>query len=317
MYKNIVVAGGGVLGSQIAFQAAFKGFNVTFYLRSEDSIKRTMPKVERLYGIYLNELESLKSEIGNKKAVFPRGLIDSMDGLTSDKIDELKANVVKAKNSIVYETSLEKAVSNADLVIETLSEIPDAKFKFYEELQKYIPEKTVIVTNTSSLKPSMFSKATGRGDKFTTLHFANTIWKNNIAEVMMLPETNAKYFEEVCEFAKAMGMVPIKVMKEQAGYLLNSLLIPFLKAAEGLMANGVSDPENIDRAWMIGTGAPIGPFRILDIVGLETAYNISLMQEGATDNVESTNYKIAQMLKKYVDEGKTGINAGEGFYKYN
>jgi 3-hydroxybutyryl-CoA dehydrogenase len=127
--------------------------------------------------------------------------------------------------------------------------------------------------------------------------------------------TDSKYYDEVVDFAKAIHMVPLCLKKEQPGYILNTMLVPFLTAAEYLAANDVADPETIDKTWMLGTGAPAGPFRILDIVGLTTAYNIVIMKPEAKDP-NSNAGKIAAMLKKYIDEGKTGINAGEGFYKY-
>lgn len=110
-------------------------------------------------------------------------------------------------------------------------------------------------------------------------------------------------------------MIPLELKKEQPGYLLNSMLVPFLNSAETLLANDVADVETIDRAWMLGTGAPLGPFRILDIVGLITAYNI-VAANPAAQEPNSTAARIAALLKARIDEGKTGINAGEGFYKY-
>ena len=127
--------------------------------------------------------------------------------------------------------------------------------------------------------------------------------------------TDKKYYDMVVDFAKGIGMIPLLLKKEQAGYILNSMLIPFLSSAEMLYALDVADPETIDKTWMLGTGAPVGPFRILDIVGLTTAYNITMMKPDAK-NPDTLAGKIAIMLKKYIDEGKTGINAGEGFYKY-
>ncbi len=100
-----------------------------------------------------------------------------------------------------------------------------------------------------------------------------------------------------------------------ARWLINSMLVPFLNSAQYLLANGIGDHENIDRAWKLGTGSPLGPFQILDIVGLTTAYNI-VSSNPESKNPDSNAGKIAAMLKKYIDEGKTGINAGEGFYKY-
>jgi 3-hydroxybutyryl-CoA dehydrogenase len=119
----------------------------------------------------------------------------------------------------------------------------------------------------------------------------------------------------VVEFAKAIRMVPLCLKKEQPGYILNSMLVPFLSAAEALVANDVADPQTVDTTWRLATGAPAGPFRILDIVGLTTAYNIVLMNPQSMDP-DTIPGKIAAMLKSYIDAGKTGVNAGEGFYKY-
>lgn len=110
-------------------------------------------------------------------------------------------------------------------------------------------------------------------------------------------------------------MIPLELHKEQPGYILNSLLVPFLSAAEELLATGVADCETIDKTWMLATGAPLGPFRILDIVGLTTAYNIGIMDPRSKDP-GTVQGKVAALLKGYIDEGKTGVNAGEGFYKY-
>lgn len=309
-FKNIVVAGGGVLGSQIAFQTAFKGFNVKVWLRSEGSIERAKPKFDRLEEIYLKTLEAMKTN----PAAYARGLSDSKE-LSNEEIDTLKDRVTKAHESIQLVTSYEEAFKDADLVIEAIAEIPEEKIEFYSEMAKYLPEDSVVVTNSSTLLPSTFAKHTGRPEKYLALHFANEIWRNNTAEVMGHPGTEQKYFDQVVEFASAIGMVPLKLNKEQPGYLLNSMLVPFLQSAQRLLANDVSDHETIDKTWRLATGAPLGPFQILDVVGLTTAYNISSMTPGSEDPTSESG-KVLAMLKKYIDEGKTGVNAGEGFYKY-
>ena len=129
------------------------------------------------------------------------------------------------------------------------------------------------------------------------------------------PGTNPAIYEKVVTFASEINMVPLKLHKEQPGYILNSMLVPFLSAAQALWANEVSDPETIDLTWKLATGAPAGPFQILDIVGLETAYNIHIMKpeakvEGSLEN------RICTMLKEKIDKGETGVNAGKGFYDY-
>ncbi|MDY5662117.1 MAG: 3-hydroxyacyl-CoA dehydrogenase [Coriobacteriales bacterium] len=308
--KNVVVAGGGVLGSQIAFQSAYKGFNVKVWLRSEGSIDRAKPKFERWKNVYLQTLEAMKTN----PAAYARGLADSPE-LSDEQIEALKAQVEKAAESIVLTTSYDEAFGDADLVIEAIAEEPKQKIELYTEMQKHLPEHTIVCTNSSTMLPSQFAEYTGRPEKYLALHFANEIWKNNTAEVMGHPGTDPAAYEQVAEFAGKIGMIPLRLKKEQPGYILNSMLVPFLTAAESLLANGVADPETIDKTWMLATGAPVGPFRILDIVGLVTAYNIVVMNPQASDP-ETTPGKIAATLKKYIDEGKIGVNAGEGFYKY-
>lgn len=309
--KNVVVAGGGVLGSQIAYQAAYCGFNVTVWLRSEASIGRATPKFDRLVGIYTNTLEAMKT---NPQA-YCRGLASSPD-VTAEQIDKLKQKASDARKSITFTTSYEEAAQDADLVIEAIAEEPQQKIAFYTELAKYLPEKTILVTNSSTMLPSTFAEFTGRPEKYLALHFANEIWRNNTAEIMGQAQTGQEAYDDVVAFAEAISMIPLKLKKEQPGYILNSMLVPFLSAAEALLANEVADVETIDKTWMLATGAPLGPFRILDVVGLTTAYNIVSMNPEAKDP-STTPGKIAATLKEYIDAGKTGINAGEGFYKYN
>ncbi len=308
--KNITVAGGGVLGSQIALQSAYKGFNVTLWLRSEGSIERTRPKLERLRGIYVQTLEALKTD----PSAFCRGLTDSPD-TPPERIDELIANVGRAFDSLVLTTDKQQAFGSADLVIEAIAEVIDEKDAFYTSIKDLLPQHTILCTNSSTLLPSAMMGFTGRPDRFLALHFANNIWKNNTAEVMGTAETSPEAYDTVVQFAHAIGMIPLELKKEQPGYLLNSMLVPFLNAAEALLANDVADVETIDKAWMLGTGAPLGPFRILDIVGLTTAYNI-VAASPAAQEPGSTAARIAAMLKERIDAGHTGINAGEGFYKY-
>lgn len=308
--NKVVVAGGGVLGSQIAFQTAFKGFDVTVWLRSEGSIGRAEPKFARLKEIYLETLEQMKTN----PTAYCRGFTDKKD-LTDEEIDELKTKVEIAYDNLTLTTSYEEAGENADLVIEAIAEDPKQKIPFYEELAKHIPEKTIIATNSSTMLPSAFAEYTGRPEKYLALHFANEIWKNNTAEIMGHPGTEQEYYDIIVKFADDIGMVPLELKKEQPGYILNSMLVPFLSAAEALYATGVAEPETIDKTWVLATGAPAGPFRILDIVGLTTAYNIVSMNPESKD-INTVPGKITAMLKEKIDAGKTGINAGEGFYKY-
>lgn len=317
-FSKVVVIGGGVLGAQIALMSAYTGHDTTLWLRSEGSIGRTQPKIERYSSLMIEDLEKAKALLGNPMGAFlyPRGLIKSWAQATAEEIDGLIAQAKDRFASLIHlELDMAKAVAGADVVIETMSEDPKAKIGVYTALKDLLPEKTILCTNSSTMLPSSFAAYTGRPEKYCALHFANTIWKNNTAEIMGHVGTDEAVFRQVVAFAAEINMVPLELHKEQPGYILNSMLVPFLNAAEALWANEVADPETIDLTWQLATSAPAGPFKILDIVGLETAYNINRMRPDV--KTEGTvSYKIDQLLKAKIDRGETGVNAGKGFYDY-
>ena len=316
--KKVVVAGGGVLGTQIGLMCAYQGFDTTFWLRSESSIGRTQPKIERYSALMLEDLLKAKALIGNPMGAFmyPKGLIRDWNSMTAEKIDKMAEDAKKRfAENVHIELDMAAAVKDAYIVIESMSENPEAKIGVYTAMKDLLDEDTILVTNSSTLLPSMFAEYTGRPEKYCSLHFANTIWKNNTAEIMGHAGTDPEVFRKVVAFAADIGMVPLQLYKEQPGYILNSMLVPFLSAAQGLWANGVSDPETIDLTWRLATGAPAGPFQILDIVGLETAYNINQMKPAAQQE-GTTEYKIGQLLKEKIDRGEKGVNFGKGFYEY-
>lgn len=284
-FNNITVAGSGVLGSQIAYQIAFKGFNVTVYDINDEALERAKDRILNLKSRYQADLGATEAEVN---AAFDR---------------------------MMFNSDLSAAAANADLVIEAIPEVVQIKTDFYKQLGQCAPANTVFATNSSTLLPSQFAEATGRPEKFLALHFANEIWKNNTAEIMKHPGTDMAVFEDVIAFAKAIGMVALPIHKEQPGYILNSLLVPLLDAAQQLLVKEVADVETIDKTWMVATGAPMGPFAILDVVGINTAYNIGLAKAKATG--DEIFEKIAKILKEdYIDQGKLGAATGEGFYKY-
>lgn len=310
--KNITILGGGVLGSQIAFQTSYSGYNVTIYLRSKESIKRCKKKLEEVKNSYIEAINIMKKnkDINN----WSLG-IEDFDNFNASKCLK-KVNMVI--DEIKLELNLDKALKDTDLVIESMSEDFNAKKEIYESIKDKLDDKTIIVTNSSTMLPSKLAKYTGRSDKFLALHFANSIWKNNIVEVMRHDKTSEYAFNEVIDFAKSIRMIPLPLNKEKSGYLLNSMLIPLLFSGLDLLVNGISDVKSIDTAWKRGTGSPKGPFEILDTVGLKTAYNIVLMYVKIPKFLAPYNFKgMESLLKKYIEEGKLGKSSGEGFYKYD
>ena len=306
-FSKVVVAGGGVLGSQIAFQAAYCGFDVTIWLRSQGSIGRTQPKLDKLRETYVEAIEAMAAGTDPWCA----GIADVDKPL--DK-DACLTRVEAAYQGLRLELDMASAVADADLVIESMAEDPKAKIAFYEKLAPLLPAKTVIATNSSTLLPSQFAKCSGRPGKYVALHFANSIWKNNTAEVMGHDGTEQSVFDAMCEFANQIRMIALPVRKEKNGYLLNSMLVPWLLSGLDLWASGVSDPKSIDIAWEHGTGAPKGPFRVIDTVGLNTAYNIVLQFQSVPGLLNPLfkkmmlpyNYKrMAQLLKSMIDNNES------------
>ncbi len=283
--KNVVIAGAGVLGSQIAWQTAFHGFNVT------------------VYDVFDKGIETSK-DFHNKFAE----LFETERGATHKEIDATMAR-------LSYTINLEEAVKDADLVSESVPEKLEIKKSFYKDLAKFAPEKTIFTSNSSTMLPSMYAQETGRPEKFLALHFANPVWDANVGEIMMHAGTDKQYFDIVIKFAKDIGMVPIPIHKEQSGYVLNSLLVPLLSAGQHLFFEGISDFESIDKTWMISTGAKVGPFGIIDMIGMQTVYNIALMNGTKTNNKAMID-RANRIKEEWIDKGKTGIASGEGFYKY-
>ncbi|MGB2138765.1 MAG: 3-hydroxyacyl-CoA dehydrogenase [Psychrobacter sp.] len=284
-YKNVTVAGSGVLGYQIAFQAAYHGFNVIVYDISDEVLEQAKSKFNWMCKAFRKDLRA-----------------------TQEQLDT-------AFDNLSYTSDLAEAVKDADLMIEAIPEIPEIKVEFYEKLANLAPEKTVFATNTSTLLPSQFAESTGRPAQFLALHFANKIWMHNVAEIMGHPRTDPKVFDEVVAFATNIGMVPMPLYKEQPGYIMNSLLAPFIDAGLQLLAKEVADPHTIDKTWMIVTGAPVGPFGILDTIGINTAYNITKMSAERTQS--PVRFKAVKYLKEQlIDQNKLGAATGEGFYSY-
>nr|WP_269454358.1 3-hydroxyacyl-CoA dehydrogenase [Saccharothrix espanaensis] len=279
--KKVTVLGTGVLGSQIAFQTAYSGFDVVAYDIGEDVLEQARGRFAALVDTYRDEVP----------------------GAADGKAEE-------ALTRITTTADLAEAAREADLVIEAVPEQPSIKQDVYQRLAAVAPERAVFATNSSTLLPSDLKDFTGRPDRFLALHFANRVWKFNTAEVMGTPDTDPAVVERVLAFAADIGMVPVPVRKEKAGYVLNSLLVPFLNAAAELAAGGYADPHDVDNVWRIATGAPMGPFQIYDIVGLNTPYNI------LSHGDEKARALAAWMKENYIDKGKLGVAAGEGFYKY-
>jgi len=283
--KNVTVFGAGTLGAQIAFHTAFRNFNIRLHDVHDEILQQAQQKSVSLANIYQQDL-----------------------GVSRQETDS-------AFQRLSYTTDMDEAVKDADLIIEAIPEDLQVKIDFYQQLGKAAPEKSIFCTNSSTLLPSQMASATGRPERFLALHFANQIWRLNTAEIMGHSGTDPEVYATVVSFAKAIGMITFEIKKEIGGYILNSLLIPFLGSANSLYYNEVADYQTIDKCWMAATNSPMGPFGIIDIIGLTTTYNVKKLKGSMTGNEE--DLKAAQFLKEnFLDKGKLGAASGEGFYKY-
>ena len=283
---NLSVLGSGVLGGQIAWHSASKGKNVVVLDNSAEAIARCKTTHQHYAQIYQQEL----------------GLDDQQIELTQSRLS--------------YTTDLAAAVAEADLVVEAVPEVPEVKLSVYHSLAPLLPAHTLLASNSSTFLPQDFADATGRPEKFCAMHFANLIWRMNIVEIMAHPHTAPETLVQATEFGIEIGMRPIPVQKQQNGYVINTWFVALLNAAQSLVTNGVSTAEDVDRSYLIcNKGASMGPMALMDVVGMETAFNV--LQYWGTVNQDEQMLANANFIQnQFLDKGLYGLQTGEGYYKY-
>ncbi len=283
---RVTVLGAGVLGGQIAWHSAFMCKTVVSYDLSQEALEKAKVAHDVYAGIY-------KAEMG-----------------ASD------ADIEATRKRLSYSNNLKRAVSEADLVIEAVPEVPEIKTSVYKEVAALMPEHTIIATNTSTFLPRDFAEATGRPEKFCSMHFANLIWRLNLGEVMGHPGTSQDTLSKVMHYLIEIGQVPIPIEKEQNRYVLNTWLGGLMKASLSLVVNGVATPEDVDRTYMIANrGCALGPCGLADVVGMNTLFNSSSYW-GKLNDDEQMLKNAAYIKENFLDKGLQGMMGGQGFYSY-
>lgn len=284
--KKVAVLGAGNLGAQIAFRVAFHGIETVSYDINEEALEGARGRFEAIAKNYLRDLDDVTEE-------------------------QTKAAIANISQS----TDLADAVKDVDLVIEAVPEVLKIKQDTYATLAESLKPEALVVSNSSTLLPSDMAPFTGRPEKFMSYHFANGIHRLNIVELMPHPGTADETYQTILEFAPEMGMVPIQLKKEQSGYIINSLLVPWLHSAAGLWVRGIADIKTIDgtaAAITMSDGAQFAPFRLYDLVGFGVAYAIASQSE------DPDQQEFARRLKDdFIDKGYLGIETGRGFYIYD
>ncbi|KAK1175825.1 hydroxyacyl-coenzyme A dehydrogenase, mitochondrial-like [Acipenser oxyrinchus oxyrinchus] len=286
--KHITVIGGGLMGSGIAQVAASTGHTVVLVDQAEDILKKSAKGIE----------DSLK-RIAKKKF--------------ADKPEAGAAFVQKTMKNLTTSTDAASVVHSTDLVLEAIVENLQVKHELFKTLDKFAPEHTVFASNTSSLSITEIANSTTRQDRFGGLHFFNPVPLMKLVEVIQTPMTSQKTFDALLDFSKALGKYPVSC-KDTPGFIVNRLLVPYMLEAIRLHERGHGSKEDIDLAMKLGAGYPMGPFELLDYVGLDTSkFIIDGWHKMDPDN---PLFAPSPMLNKLVEEGKLGKKTGEGFYKY-
>jgi 3-hydroxybutyryl-CoA dehydrogenase len=202
--------------------------------------------------------------------------------------------------------------ADCDLVIEAVIESMEEKLRLFPALDRVLKPDAFILSNTSSLSVTQMGAVTKRADKVCGLHFFNPAPIMRLVEIVQTLSTSASTIEEVKKFALSLAKTPV-LAKDSAGFIVNFLLIPYLIAAIRMLENGMASRDDIDTAMKLGCGYPMGPFTLLDYVGLDTTLWAA---EAIYEEYKDPLYAPPPLLRRMVVSGMTGRKSGRGFYEY-
>jgi 3-hydroxybutyryl-CoA dehydrogenase len=208
---------------------------------------------------------------------------------------------------------MQEGATEADLVIEAVVERVDIKREVFAQLDQMCPGHTIFTTNSSSIRISAIEDATQRLDRVLNMHFYPPVWQRSMVELMGGTSTSAETIEQVRQFARSLGLTPLLVRKESTGFLFNRVWRAIKKECLHLVDDGVASHEDVDRAWMIAIGMPIGPFGLMDMVGLDVVRDIEMVYYHESGDESDAP---PQLLLDKIESGELGVKAGKGFYTY-
>jgi 3-hydroxybutyryl-CoA dehydrogenase len=231
-------------------------------------------------------------------------------GIEKGKVTTEQRDQCLGKLSFTVDVS---AMKDCDIIIEAVVEDLEVKNALWKELNTLCPAHTIFASNTSSLTIAAMAAPAGRPDRMVGLHFFNPVPLMKLVEVVKTVTTSSETFQRAFEFARKLGKEPIAA-KDNSGFVVNLLLVPYLIDAINALESGVASVEDIDKGMQLGTGYPMGPFVLLDFVGLDTTYKIA---EIMFDEYREKRYAPPPLLKRMVLAGMYGRKSGKGFYDYS
>lgn len=279
--EKMVVVGSGTMGRGIAYVSAVGGFQV------------------KVVDVKEEQLNSAKEEIYKILA----------KGIERNKITEEQAE--KAKANLSFTTDLAGAVKDADIVIEAVPEVQEIKKNVFETIDKHAKEDCYFATNTSTMSPTEIASYTKRPEKVIAMHFFNPVHKMPLVEIIRGLETSDETVEVARKVAEQIGKETV-VVNDFPGFVTSRISTLIGNEAFYMLQEGVGTPEEIDKAIKLGLNFPMGPFELVDLVGLDARLNnLRYLHEKLGEK-----YRPAPLLEKYVKAGRLGRKVGKGVYDY-
>lgn len=281
MIKRIVVVGSGVMGRGIAYVGATGGYSVSIVDVNPVALKNAKLEIE---------------------TIFEKGI--ARGKVTAE-------GAANAQNNLSYVTDLVEAASTADLIIEAVPEIATIKQQVFETIEAHAPESCYFATNTSTMSPTEIASYGKRPEKTIAMHFFNPVQKMPLVEIIRGLETNDETTEVIREVAKNMGKETV-VINEFPGFVTSRISALVGNEAFYMLQEGLGTPEEIDKAIKLGLGYPMGPFELVDLVGLDARLNnLRYLHEKLGEK-----YRPAPLLEQFVKAGRLGRKSGKGVYNY-
>ena len=281
--RKVAVVGTGTLGTQIAIQASFYGYEVSAYDPDERSFDRVLERIK------------VRIENSGRKPTL--------------SLEELKegAKMVRLCKNLV------EALRDADLVIEAVPEDLSLKRKLFESFDSLTPRGAIVASNSSCIPISRIESATTRPERCLNMHFYSLVLGRNMVDIMGGTVTTAETMDAGKEWIRSIGCVPLTVKKEILGFCFNRIWRAIKREALQIWAERFVDFRDIDRGWMIWTGMSQGPFGFMDAVGLDVVYDIEMVYYNESNDPKDFP---PEALKAMIDRNELGVKTGKGFYTY-
>ena len=281
MIRSIVVLGAGTMGHGIAYEAAMSGFDTRLYDVSEEVLERS------------------------------RSLIDAI-GTKAVELGKLRPNDFEAARArLNFFTDLSTALSGIEMVIEAVPEQMDLKLSVLQEVERHAPAEAIVASNTSALSVTEISSALTQPQRVAGMHFFNPVHKMKLVEVVCALETAPETMDLIEEVAKQMGKETGRI-KESPGFVTSRVNAMIGNEAFYMLQQGIASARDIDKALKLGLNHPMGPFELVDLVGLDTRLSVLNFLHAKLGE----KYRPCPLLVEYVQAGRLGKKVGKGVYEY-